>query len=277
MKEVVIVGMGWLGTALAQTLQQQGWQVQGTVRTQEKAQQLQQAGYRCTPLHLGSTQTSTSLNCSHDAPWIITIPPKSDTDYPKILQQAVQLARQHCASHLIFTGSTSVYADTGTHDETSTQLAHSPRALRMLAAEKTVITANVPRITYFRFGGLIGPDRHPGNFWRQDQLPQANLPINLVHQEDCIHAIIAAIEQQTTAMECFNLCAPTHPSRLDFYQKARIQLSQPPLQTQFSDQRPRIIQGDKITRCLQYVYRWPDLLAWLDLADIYGYAQQRAG
>ncbi|MEP3387761.1 MAG: SDR family NAD(P)-dependent oxidoreductase, partial [Reichenbachiella sp.] len=74
--------------------------------------------------------------------------------------------------------------------------------------------------TVIRFGGLYGPDRHPGRFLAgKKKLAGANNPVNMIHLEDCIGVIQTIIEQNHWG-EIFNACAPSEETRQSFYEKA---------------------------------------------------------
>ena len=76
------------------------------------------------------------------------------------------------------------------------------------------------------------------------------------------------VEKPQNPVDIFNLCAPQHPSRAQFYQKARATKGLPALQETYSDTPSRVIQAHQISERLGFRYQWPDLMQWLD-ADIH--------
>ena len=137
MKNVVIIGLGWLGLPLAQTLKQQGYRVSGTIRTPEKAHTITQMGITCHCQDFNATIKSATNGFPEHASWILTIPPTGNDDYVQTLQNAINFATPFKPAHILFTSSTGVYKPTGQHDELSTEFDSSPRAQRILDAEAT--------------------------------------------------------------------------------------------------------------------------------------------
>lgn len=264
LKNIVIIGLGWLGLPLAQALKHSGYHVQGTVRTPEKAQHISEMGITCHCQDFNDDVALPPNTFPKNASWVITVPPTGNSDYAHTVQRVVDCATAFDPAHIIFTSSTGIYKAFGHHDEQSTAFDTSPRAERILAAEAVIKATSAPYITVLRLSGLIGPSRHPSTFWKKGTLPEANLLVNLVHQEDCIRALITVLEHAQKPFEIFNLCAPIHPSRADFYQKARALQGLSPLDETTSDQPSRVICAKHISERFGFRYQWPDLIQWLD-------------
>lgn len=271
MRDVVIIGIGWLGLELARQFVKRGVRVHGSVRHVDKAHHLANEGFFCCVMDFPLCAPQPQHAFPNNANWVVLIPPNAKCEYSQTLKPVVQLALEHRCEHLIFTSSTSVYPQAGTFTESSACDEKTPRGSRMCTAERIFMDAPFPKLTLLRLAGLIGPHRHPGRFWRQGQLTDANRPINLVHQDDCIGAILSALTKQSTPFEIFNVCAQQHPSRATFYQKARACLGLAPLEEINSEQAPKIIDGRLVTQQLGYLYKWPDLLYWLECADVNGH------
>ncbi|WVI84462.1 SDR family NAD(P)-dependent oxidoreductase [Methylophaga thalassica] len=113
-----------------------------------------------------------------------------------------------------------------------------------------------------RFSGLIGPDRHPGRFFRHGkQVQQADAPVNLIHLDDCI-GIIEQVLKQHVWGEVLNGCADTHPSKKQFYRHAAELLKQPvPDFNQDNASSYKIVSNDKAKSLLSYQFQYPDLMA----------------
>ncbi|GLP99533.1 NAD(P)-dependent oxidoreductase [Methylophaga thalassica] len=113
-----------------------------------------------------------------------------------------------------------------------------------------------------RFSGLIGPERHPGRFFRHGkQVQQADAPVNLIHLDDCI-GIIEQVLKQHVWGEVINGCADTHPSKKVFYARAAALLNQPvPSFNQANSLSYKIVSNDKAKSLLSYQFQYPDLMA----------------
>ncbi len=73
--------------------------------------------------------------------------------------------------------------------------------------------------TVIRFGGLIGPGRHPVNYLaNKTGIKNPKAPVNLIQQEDCIEIINQIIQKEAWG-KTFNAAYPDHPTKEDYYTK----------------------------------------------------------
>lgn len=185
-------------------------------------------------------------------------------DYLRVLANLLQQLVQAGCQRLIYIGSTAIYAPRLSAMK-RTQRRRIRRAVSAIAeAEVLVRNSGIPAWCLIRAAGLIGPQRHPGHFLAgRDGGGDGLAPINLVHGEDVIGIVLAVLYQQAWG-EIFNACAPSHPSRREFYGRACRPIDREP--PGFSE-RPVLakqIDGSKVSRVLGYDYRVSDLLAWLE-------------
>ncbi len=262
-QKVSIVGCGWLGLPLARHLQSQGWAVAGSGRRPETLQALESAGIPASRLEIDQ-----AIQC--DRPEIlfaadtlvINIPPgrqDGGNSYAERIALLVALARKHGVQQALFVSSTAVYRDEASYPlcDESASLCDSPRALMMREAER-VVREGIPRSIILRPAGLVGGERHPGRFLAgRHGVAGAQAPVNLVHRDDVIGAIQCLLTRAPWG-ETFNLAAPDHPSRGDFYPLAarRLGLAEPI----FSDQPQagKRICSDKLVTALGFHFRYPD-------------------
>ncbi len=115
--------------------------------------------------------------------------------------------------------------------------------------------------TIVRFSGLVGPNRHPGRFFRNGkQIKQADAPINLIHFDDCI-GIINAIVQQSAWNAVFNGCSDTHPLKRDFYPHVATLVNQDSPTFADADMLSyKIVSNAKVKHELGYHFKYPDLM-----------------
>lgn len=71
-------------------------------------------------------------------------------------------------------------------------------------------------VDILRLAGLVGTDRHPGRFLAGKTGVKGARKVNLVHQEDVIAAIELLLNRPKGG-HLYNLCAPIHPRKRDFY------------------------------------------------------------
>jgi nucleoside-diphosphate-sugar epimerase len=160
---------------------------------------------------------------------VVAVPPTPLGDdigpvYERLVNEAVQAG----VPHLLHTSSTGVYDKTSAHPnatEANGVLATTPRAARLLAAERAVLAH--PGATVLRLAGLIGPDRHPIDRMAGRERPGGAAPVNLVHRDDVTTAITLCLERGGPA-GVFNIVADAHPSRDAYYTKEAARRGVPP-------------------------------------------------
>ncbi|MFM2485803.1 SDR family oxidoreductase [Celerinatantimonas yamalensis] len=269
-QRVAVIGCGWLGTPLAYHLVAKGYQVRGSRQHTSSRAELTQAGVINAALSLTPTlQCSESLRLFNDCDLlIINIPPKRKAhDAPFYIAQIdalIAVAIEYQIPRVLFISSTSVYGEQQTQvDETLRPEPSSDSGHTLLAIEQKLMSNRAFRTSILRFGGLIGPGRHPGRFLAGRTVDGGDTPVNLIHQRDCI-GLISAIIKQDTFPGVFNACCDGHPTRRDFYTAAAnvLQLA-PPL---FSDVPgiSKVIGNQLIKQTLNYTFQVPDPVCWIE-------------
>lgn len=269
MKKVAIVGLGWLGMPLALSLTAAGMQVTGTKTTRDGVEAARMCGIESYVLELTPELVcdadDLSALLSVDA-LVITLPASHTAsggeNYLRAVQQLVDSALAFDVPRIIFTSSTSVYGDrTGVIKENSELLPVSVAGRTLQELENWL--HNLPRtsVDILRLAGLVGPKRHPGRFLAgKEGLNNGSQGVNLVHLEDVVEAIRLLL-QRPKGGHIYNLCAPVHPAREQFYPTVARQLGLAP--PTFIDHDPlqaggKLIDGSKICRELGFEYRYPD-------------------
>ncbi|ADN76617.1 NAD-dependent epimerase/dehydratase [Ferrimonas balearica DSM 9799] len=261
MQSLSIVGCGWLGLSLAEQLQSLGYAVRGCSRNPDTLAYLAQLGIPAFTLDIDE-----QLECD-DLPGLlqaqvlfVNVPPgrsPSARPYAERMSMLAEAAWAHGIRRVVFVSSTAVYANGEQVDEQSA-LDESPRAAQMQEAEQVFVRRFGDGVTILRPAGLVGGERHPGRFLAgREGLPGAAAPVNLVHRDDVIGAVIRVLEAQAFG-QVFNLSAPHHPSRGEFYPHAAKALGlEPP---QFSDEPMAVkrVLGQRIVDQLGFSYRYPD-------------------
>ncbi len=273
MKRVAIVGLGWVGMPLALFLHGQGYQVVGSKTTQDGVDAACLCGIECYPLVF-----TPELECETDElerlldvdVLVVTLPagrePEARDNYRQAVQALVDSALAKGVSRVIFLSSTSVYGeDEITFTESSPLLSCSPTGQILVGLEQWLHGLPSLSVDILRLSGLIGPDRHPGRFLAGKMgVKGGNAGVNLVHQDDVIAAIYLLIERSSGG-HIYNLCAPSHPRKRDFYRQMAQQLGVvPPSFDEGEDKDDRaslgrIIDGSLISRELGFEYRYSDL------------------
>lgn len=221
---ISILGCGWFGLAFAQALVAQGYAVKGSTTSVEKLDVL--AANDIKPYLVNFTGGKVIADPSFfeaDALFVCIPPKRSSTelnDYPLKIS-AILKAAENKSKNIVLISSTSVYGDENkTVDEHSDTNPDTPSGKVVLAAEALFKAQYPSRFTIIRFAGLIGPNRNPGRFFAgKTDVPNGLAPVNLVQQVDAVGFACKLLEKQAFG-KIYNVCAPEHPTRTDFYTAA---------------------------------------------------------
>ncbi|MES2410697.1 MAG: SDR family NAD(P)-dependent oxidoreductase [Bacteroidota bacterium] len=263
MKQISILGCGWLGLPLAKSLLEKGFLVKGSTTSFGKVSVLENNGIKAFQIELSETgiKGEIDLFLRNSEILIIDIPPKlrsvSSESFVKKIEKLIPFIEQSKIEKIIFISSTSVYTDNNSVITETTQTEPVTESGKQLVETEKLLQSNANfKITVIRFGGLIGDDRHPIHFLagrKHIENPEAS--INLIHQTDCI-GIIEKIIELDSWNETFNAVAPFHPTRKEYYtQKAKeLGLTLP----QFNEQKASIgktFLSDKVQNVLNYKFQ----------------------
>tara|TARA_R100000935_G_scaffold35125_1_gene55894 strand:- start:1066 stop:1869 length:804 start_codon:yes stop_codon:yes gene_type:complete len=225
---ISILGCGWLGLPLAKSLIYKGHVLKGSTTNRDKLQQLTSEGISPYVIQLfeEGIQGDISAFLSDAEVLIVDIPPGVRKDpevnfVAKIGRLASQIERS-AIKKVIFISATSVYEETeATPVYTEEDLANgtAENAKQLIGAEEVLLASEDFKTSVIRFGGLIGPGRHPVNYLSgKIDLKDAEGPVNLIHLEDCI-GIIETVLLKEAWGEIFHGVHPDHPTRKDYYSK----------------------------------------------------------
>lgn len=268
MKKIAIVGLGWLGMPLALSLLAKGYRVIGSKTTPDGVDAARMCGVECYPLLLTPEIQAEpeDLDALFQVDVVIITLPVGHTverpeDYFLAVRQVVDSALAHAVPRIIFTSSTSVYGETAGIVREDSPLAPVTAAGRCLAElEQWLHRLPNTSVDTLRLAGLVGPSRHPGRFLAgKKHLPGGSHGVNLVHQSDVISAIELLLKLPKGG-HLYNICAPGHPAKRDYYPARARELGRtPPEFSPDGDQEGgKIIDGNRICRELGFEYEYPD-------------------
>lgn len=270
MKKIAIVGLGWLGMPLALSLQARGYAVLGSKTTPDGVEAATLCGIesyllRLEPQLVCDSEHQTRLFDVDGL--VVTLPARRSGDgddfYAQAVQQVVDTALAQGVPRIIFTSSTSVYGDAEDRVTETTPLrpvTHSGRVLTMLESWLHALPGT--EVDIVRLAGLVGPGRHPGRFMAgKTGLANGQSGVNLVHLDDVIEAIILLLETPHGG-HIYNICAPQHPARAEFYPQMakRLGVAPPTFSQPQEKQGGKLVDGTLICRELGMVYQYPDPL-----------------
>lgn len=226
--KISILGCGWLGLELGKKLREVNHEVKGSVTRMERMTELREAGiipYSIKLYEKGIQGDIRSFLSKCDV-LIVDIPPglrkNPEIDFVRKIRNLIPYLEKSHLKRLIFTSSTSVYQDTEdfpVYTEESTTNNSSNTAIQLRNAELLFLNNENFKASVLRFGGLIGKGRHPVKFLSGRQgIGNPEAPVNLVHQEDCISAILKLLKTEKDN-SVWNLVFPEHPSKESYYSK----------------------------------------------------------
>jgi nucleoside-diphosphate-sugar epimerase len=254
---LTIIGCGWLGLALAETLVKKGHTVFGTVRSESGFNALREVGVKPIKLDVEKSTSLPEIVLNSTEILVITLPPidrKNPNHYKRILEEL--LGRFSEDVRVIFTSSTGIYPeDASIYDENFvfTQEQEST----VLNVAENVIRASKKQSVIFRLGGLTGPNRHPIRFLEgRIGVKNPDGPINFVQQGDCLQALLLTIEN-TAISGTFNLVYPEHPTRKNYYSAAAKHYALNPPEFVKEAAIERLISSDKIVSELSFAFKFP--------------------
>ena len=270
-KEISILGCGWLGVPLARHFIQKGILVKGSVTSTDKFDLLKHAGIL--PFRIVASDTEVIMDDPdffHADVLIISIPPARTDDveqvYPSQIRRLIPFILHSGIQKVIFISSTSVYPENNQYAKEDDQVIPEKASGRALLEAEYVLKEQTGfKTTIIRFGGLIGINRNPARFLLRSSQPIENTPVNLIHQADCIE-IISSIIFQNVWGETFNACCPEHPLKKDFYEKAAIQSGYTLPEISFQKTKYKIVDSSKLISFLNYQFIYASPMEYLETA-----------
>lgn len=253
--KIGVIGCGWLGLPLAERLIDKGYEVKGTTTSNEKLAVLNEKGI--IPFHISISENkihgSIAQFLESVAILIINIPPKLRGKGPKesyiakieLLHRAIQKSN---VKNLIFVSSTAVYGNAkGIVTEKTAPMPVTASGLQLLQCENLLKNDPTLNTTIIRFGGLIGPKRHPITMLSgRKNLDGAKAPVNLIHLTDCIGIIETLIIKHHFG-DILNAVYPDHPTKKEYYTSIALNRNlEPPIYTESKDASHKLIQSCSI-------------------------------
>ncbi|GAB4035540.1 NAD(P)H-binding protein [Spirosoma gilvum] len=270
LKNVSIIGLGWLGMPLAERLLHEGFTVKGSTTSAEKAATLREKGITASELQLNPEPIGDLSALLNADTLVINIPPKAgklgDDFHPVQIQHLVDAVKDSPVTHIIYVSSTSIYPELNREvveeDVTAPEQSAAPGLMR---AEQLVQTLSSDKdnsrvVTILRCGGLLGYDRMPGKYVAGRTVDTGDVPVNYLHRDDAVGILTALIQNRVGGT--FNAVSPIHPTREAIYRRNCADFGYE-LPTFIKPPTPipyKIISPANLLRSIQYTYRYADPL-----------------
>lgn len=264
-KNISILGCGWLGLPLAIDFISKGVTVKGSTTTEAKIAVLKSENIKPYLLTLEEVNETTYTQFTSESDVIIiNIPPKRIPNISTIYLEQIEriLPFINDTQKVVFISSTSVYQNTnGEVFEDLKVTPEKPSGHAILKVEQKLQAVLKDRVTIIRFSGLVGCDRQPGRFLaNKKELKNAEGPVNIIHRDDCI-GLIQKVIQQNAWGEIINGCADKHPTRQQYYTLAAKKLGlTPPEFIEEDTISYKIVSNTKSKALLDFTYKYPNPL-----------------
>jgi nucleoside-diphosphate-sugar epimerase len=258
--KISILGGGWLGYPLAQTLSELGASVNLATRSQQRLDTYKLASnVESFLIDIENLQEKLQQNIAAFLSADILIVNITNKNIPAFAE-FIHLIEKSSIKHVMFISSTSVYPDNNSiiSEDDGIELTDHP----LSQIENLFKQAKTFTTTVVRFSGLIGYERHPGRFFRNGKtIKNAQAKVNLIHRDDCINIICQMINGDIWS-EDFNVCSDTHPNKQEFYTHAAKSLGVEPAKCETgSIPAFKIIDNAKVKARLNYQFFYPDVMA----------------
>lgn len=263
MKQISILGCGWLGFPLAKHLLQNGYSIKGSTTTESKLERLQKEGISPFLISLKANDFPRHIVdfLENSEILIINIPPglrgNSEENFVAKMENFIPFIEKSSVKKVIFVSSTSVYTDKNqVVTEETMPNPETESGKQLLISENLLLKNKNFQATILRFGGLIGEDRHPIKLLSgRNNVENPDAPINLIHQSDCIEIIHKIIEKEVWNT-VFNAVAPFHPTRKKYYTEKALEMNLVP--PQFNENQPSVgktVSSHKLIEVLNYEFK----------------------
>lgn len=230
-------GLGFSALTLAKRLLKAGWQVAGTARTQDKAEQLQAQGLEAWVFDHGHPLADFDAALAGSQYLLSSVPPSAGGD-PVLAAHGEAISRLPAVRWIGYLSTTGVYgnADGGWVDEDSPIRPSGARGQRRADAEAAWLAlgrqGGLP-VHLFRLAGIYGPGRNQLASLKRGKARRIHKPgqvFSRIHVED-IAAVLQASMARPNAGRAYNVCddEPADPAEVVRHAAALLGVDPPPL------------------------------------------------
>jgi nucleoside-diphosphate-sugar epimerase len=227
--KIVIIGCGYVGSALSKFWKDAGFHLTATTRKPERKKELREVADEVFILPGDGKDFDELL----DNVSLIALTLASDNfaafekTYLHTAQTLAKTLKNHpTVNQVIYTSSTSVYGEQqgAWVDETKILMPQNERERILLATEKCLLECHKesgPNVCILRLGEIYGPGREIAD--RLKKMSSKPIPgtgenyTNLIHREDIVQAMDFAREKKLNGI--YNLCNDVHIPRKELYNR----------------------------------------------------------
>ena len=231
-------GLGFSARTLADRLLADGWQVTGTCRSDQKAEELKAAGIEPLLFDASAPIEGFAGRLTPETHVLVSIPPDQDGDRVLRLHGEDLLRKASIIPWIGYLSTTGVYGDRegGWVDEASALTPSTDRGRLRLRAERQWNRASAHRglmVHVFRLAGIYGPGRNQLARVKAGQARRIDRPgqvFSRIHVADIAQVLLASINRPNRGRAynvCDDLAAP--PQDVLSYAAELLRVCEPPL------------------------------------------------
>jgi nucleoside-diphosphate-sugar epimerase len=269
MPRILIAGCGYVGQAAADLFHERGWNVEGWTSSAQSAGQLATKPYAIRAVDITNSAAASAVRDEFDVVLhCASTGGGGAEEYRRIyLAGARNLLRAFPNARLLFTGSTSVYAQKGGDVVDETSQANPPLERGQILRETEDIVLSHRGIVA-RLGGIYGPGRSVllRKFLAGEAVPdrQHDRFINQAHRDDIVSALFLLAEQRANlGGQTFNVVDDQPILARDAYEWLSARLQQPFTTGNVAAERKRGESNKRVSnkklRALGWAPRYPNL------------------
>lgn len=250
--EISIVGCGWLGLPLGESLANRGHKVIGSTTQDKKLALLESKGIAPVLMKLEPMPIGKKFNQLFQTELlIINIPPKRKLNTPEFYEEQIKYLKyqlqQSTAKKVVFISSTSYYPNTNTLVTTNTASDISNGSSKAVVKGEEQISQIEQDLIILRCGGLMGGDRIPGKWFAGKPTKGADTLVNYIHRNDIISTILKLVTEWPSgkSKSVYNLVSPEHPTRKEVHMAMSKKYNfQPPIWEEASIIPSKVVESD---------------------------------
>lgn len=231
MARVLIAGCGYVGEAAANAFHEHSWEVEGWTATAESAAKLSDRPYPVRAVDVTDLAAVSSASGEFEVViHCVSSRGGDEEQYRRLYFEGAQnLLRAFPRATLLFTSSTSVYAQTdgSVVDEASPAEPRHEKGRILRETEELVLAAGGIVV---RLGGIHGPHR---SFFLSRLLEGRTPPegndrlVNQIHRDDIVSALVLLAERSDCRGEVFNVVGDQPVKASDAYEWLSTRLRKP--------------------------------------------------
>ncbi|MCH8252580.1 MAG: NAD-dependent epimerase/dehydratase family protein [Planctomycetes bacterium] len=229
MKNIAIVGCGYVGSAFARAAAAVGHDVAGTTTTPERRPELEGYGMAPVVLQVSDRDALRAFLQGRDIVYLCVAAGRNRGDYRSVYvdgaANVLEAASAAGVSRIVYTSSTSVYGKTdGSLVTEESPIAPARENARLLVEAERILLDGGQRngmaVTILRLAAIYGPGRDPTNWMRRSagtQRHDGDALLNFVHVDDIATAMMRVLE--TGCRGVFNVCEDRPIRRRTLYDR----------------------------------------------------------